>query len=208
MQIYQKQTIGMTVNRPKERLTIKKYKYIFVIVLIVISILLIGPLQLKTKVMKLIYPKKYERFVELYAKQYNVNENLIYAIIKAESNFEPKAISKKGAKGLMQLMEKTAEEVAEELDKTIISENISDKLLEVDTNIELGTKYILILLEKYKYIELALVAYNAGSGTVDSWIEKGIIKKDGTDIENVPYKETNQYVRKILRDYKIYQNLY
>lgn len=40
------------------------------------------------------------------------------------------------------------------------------------------------------------------------WIEKGIIKKDGTDIEKIPYKETNQYVRKILRDYKIYQNLY
>ena len=53
-----------------------------------------------------------------------------------------------------------------------------------------------------------LAAYNAGIGTVDIWIEKGVIKKDGSDIENIPYKETNNYVRKIVRDYKIYQRLY
>ncbi len=198
----------MTANKTKGEITIKKYTYIFVIVLIIISIVLIGPLQIKTKAMKLIYPKKYENLVKLYAEQYQVNENLIYAIIKAESNFEPKAVSQKGAKGLMQLMEETAKDVATKLDNKIKPENISDKLLDVDTNIELGTKYVSILLEKYKYIEIALVAYNAGIGTVDSWIEKGIIKENGSDIENVPYKETNQYVRKILRDYKIYQNLY
>ena len=57
-------------------------------------------------------------------------------------------------------------------------------------------------------IEIALAAYNAGIGTVDNWLEKEIIKKDGSDIENIPYKETNNYVRKILRDYKIYEKLY
>ena len=71
----------------------------------------------------------------------------------------------------------------------------------------MGTKYLSILLEKYQSVELAVTAYNAGIGTVDNWIEKGIIKNDGSDIENVPYKETNNYVRKILRDYKIYSNL-
>ena len=64
-----------------------------------------------------------------------------------------------------------------------------------------------MLLQKYENIELAVTAYNAGIGTVDNWIEKGIIKSDGSDIENIPYKETNNYVRKILRDYKIYRNL-
>lgn len=65
------------------------------------------------------------------------------------------------------------------------------------------------LLEKYddNYL-IALAAYNAGIGNVDEWIRKGIIKKDGSDIENIPYKETNNYVRKIVRDYKIYQELY
>ena len=47
-----------------------------------------------------------------------------------------------------------------------------------------------------------------GIGTVDNWIAKDIIKADGSDIENIPYKETNNYVRKILRNYEIYQSIY
>lgn len=63
-------------------------------------------------------------------------------------------------------------------------------------------------MERYKNNEIALAAYNAGIGTVDNWIEKGIIRADGSDIEKIPFKETNQYVRKILRDYEIYSELY
>ena len=65
-----------------------------------------------------------------------------------------------------------------------------------------------ILLDKYESTEVALAAYNAGIGTVDNWIEKGVIKADGSDIENIPYKETNNYVRKILSNYKMYKELY
>ena len=64
------------------------------------------------------------------------------------------------------------------------------------------------LLERYQNKGVALAAYNAGIGTVDNWIEKGVIQSDGSDIENIPFKETNQYVRKILRDYDIYCALY
>ena len=80
--------------------------------------------------------------------------------------------------------------------------------MNVDNNINIGTKYLETLLKKYNNLEVALAAYNAGIGTVDNWINKGIIKKDGSDIEKIPYKETNNYVRKILRDYKIYQKIY
>ena len=55
---------------------------------------------------------------------------------------------------------------------------------------------------------IAVAAYNAGIGTVDNWINQGIIKADGSDIENIPYKETNNYVRKIIKDYEIYKQLY
>ena len=158
--------------------------------------------------MKKIYPREYENLVKLYAEQYQVDENLIYAIIKAESNFEVSANSSKGAKGLMQLMEETAKDVAKKVDINIELETIEEKLLDADTNINLGTKYISILLERYNNIALVLTAYNAGIGTVDTWIEKGIIREDGEDIENIPYKEKNNYVRKVLRDYKIYQELY
>ena len=146
--------------------------------------------------------------MEIYSQKYQVDPNLIFAIIKAESNFNATAVSGKGAKGLMQLMEDTAKDVCKKVDTKIDTNKVGDKLLEADINIELGTKYISILLEKYNNIAIALTAYNAGIGTVDNWIEKGIIQNDGEDIQNIPYKETNNYVRKILRDYKIYQKIY
>ena len=100
----------------------------------------------------------------------------------------------------MQLRYSTAEEVADKLEIQLTEENI----LNPDININIGTKYISTLLDKYDSIEIALASYNAGIGNVDKWIEDGIIKADGSDIEKIPFKETNTYVRKILRDYKIY----
>ena len=110
--------------------------------------------------------------------------------------------------GLMQLMEETANDIAKKNDIELNTENTKDELFNIYKNIEIGACYLSVLLERYKNKEVALAAYNAGIGTVDSWIETGVIKKDGTDIENVPYKETNNYIRKILRDYKIYEDLY
>ena len=181
---------------------------IFIIVILIFVMILLGPLEAGTKLMKVMYSKKYENLIEMYSEKYQVDSNLIFAIVKAESNFNVSAVSSKGAKGLMQLMEDTAKDVAKKTDSKIDLDTIGEKLLHADTNIELGTKYISTLLEKYNNTALALTAYNAGIGTVDNWIEKGIIKENGEDIQNIPYKETNNYVRKILRDYKIYQKLY
>ena len=83
----------------------------------------------------------------------------------------------------------------------------NENILEPEVNIQLGTQYIASLLNKYDCVEVALAAYNAGSGNVDKWISAGKIKADGSDIENIPYKETNTYVRKIMRDYEVYRQL-
>lgn len=107
----------------------------------------------------------------------------------------------------MQLMESTAKDIIKKVNISITEGQIQEKLKEPEININLGTKYLSILLEKYTSLELAITAYNAGIGTVDNWIEKGIINKDGSNIEDIPYKETNNYVRKILRDYRIYSDL-
>ena len=151
-----------------------------------------------------IYKLEYSEYVEKYAKEYDVDKYLIFAIIKAESNFDQDAVSHREAKGLMQLMYSTAEEIAKKVNVDLNEENI----LEPYININLGTKYISMLIQKYGNINLALAAYNAGSGNVDGWIEKGTLKEDGSDIENIPFTETNNYVRKILRDYEIYIKLY
>ncbi len=181
---------------------------IILLIIIIVTIILLGPLQIQNKILKIIYPREFENFVTLYAKEYNVDENLIYAIIKAESNFDPNAVSGKSAKGLMQIVDETAIDIAKTLSLKLSEDELIEKLNDIDLNINLGTKYMSMLLKKYENIAIALTAYNAGIGTVDNWIEKGTIKSDGSDVENIPYKETNQYVRKILRDYKIYQKLY
>ena len=184
----------------------KNKKLLIFIIIILIVVVFFGVF--KNKILKIIYPKTYQEIVSTYAKKYNVDENLVFAVIKAESNFDKDAISNRNAIGLMQIMEETAKEVANKYNIQVNSKNAKEEILEVQNNINIGTKYLEILLEKYNNKEVAVAAYNAGIGTVDNWIEKGIIKADGSDIENIPYKETNNYVRKILRNYKIYQEIY
>ena len=184
-----------------------KYKMIIgtVIVVLIIAILFVV---FKDKLLKILYPKTYSEIISVYAEEYDVEENLIYAVIKAESNFESQAVSNRDAIGLMQIVEETAIDVAKKNNIDIDTENIEEEILDIDNNINIGTKYLSTLLTQYGNIEVSLAAYNAGIGTVNNWIKEGTIKEDGSDIENIPYKETNQYVRKILRDYKIYEELY
>ena len=184
-----------------------KYKIIIgtVIVVLIIAILFV---LFKDKLLKMLYPKTYSEIISVYAEEYDVEENLIYALIKAESNFESQAVSNRDAIGLMQIVEETAVDVAKKNNIEINTENIEEEILDIDNNINIGTKYLSTLLTQYGNIEVALAAYNAGIGTVNNWIEKQVIKADGSDIENIPYKETNNYVRKILRDYRIYNELY
>ena len=184
-----------------------KYKIIIgtVIMVLIITILFV---LFKDKFLKILYPKTYSEIISVYAEEYNVEENLIYAVIKAESNFDSSAVSNRDAIGLMQIVEETAIDVAKKNNIDIDTENIEEEILDIDNNINIGTKYLSTLLTQYGNIEVALAAYNAGIGTVNNWIDKQIIKADGSDIENIPYKETNNYVRKILRDYRVYNELY
>ena len=179
-----------------------------VIFLIALFIFIIFLILFKDSILKIFYPKKYEEIVSLYAKEYNVDENLIYAVIKAESNFDEKAVSNKNALGLMQIMEDTAKDIAKKNNIQVDENNARQDILDINNNINIGTKYLETLLEKYQNTELALAAYNAGTGNVDNWIEKNVLNKDGSNIENVPYKETNNYVRIILQNYKIYTKIY
>lgn len=189
----------------KEESYVKRKGIIYLILFISIIVFLFV---FKNDILKLFYPKKYEDIVSKYASEYNVDKNLIYAVMKAESDFNENAISNKGALGLMQIMEDTAKEIAKKNNIQIDENNSKEDILKVENNINIGTKYLSILLEKYNNIDLALAAYNAGTGNVDNWIEKEVLNEDGSNIENVPYKETNNYVRNILQNYKIYNMLY
>lgn len=175
------------------------------ITILLIYFMLFKILKIDKMVMKKMYPLKYSEYIEKYAKEYDIDPYLVYAIIKVESNFKTDAKSSSNAIGLMQIMESTAIETANKMDL-----NLTEKdLFEPELNIKIGVSYFTNLLDKYNdNYNLAIIAYNAGIGNIDKWIEEGTIKEDGTDIENVPFKETNNYVRKILRDYDIYKQLY
>ncbi len=175
------------------------------IILLAIYFVLFKILEVDKSVMKKIYPLKYSEYVEKYAKEYDIDPYMVYAIIKAESNFNENAKSNSDAIGLMQIMELTAIETANKMNLNITEEDLFDPEL----NISIGLKYFTDLLSKYNdNYYLAIIAYNAGIGNVDKWIADGTIKEDASDIENVQFRETNNYVRKILRDYDIYKELY
>ena len=173
------------------------------ITILIILILVICAFEIYSYMLRVMYPKNYADYVSKYSQEYGIDEKWIFALIKAESNFDPNSVSQSGAVGLMQLMETTAEEVANDIG----IENID--LKEPECNIRIGTKYFTDLIKYYNgNYNLAIVAYNAGIGTVAKWISNGVIKEDGSDIENIPYKETNNYIRKVLKNYRTYEELY
>ena len=169
----------------------KKFLVFSLIICILISIILIKFADF--------YKLEHYEIVEKYSEEFGLEKALIFAIIKNESGFDKEAISNKNAKGLMQILEETKQDVEKVL-------NISNlDLLSEEENILVGTKYLQILNDKYKDINLAIIAYNAGPGTVDKWLEEGKIAKD--NLENIPYKETANYLKRVLRDKKIYEKL-
>lgn len=204
---------------------------IFLVILIVIlaaTLILFKIVRIQDVVLRQIYPLQYETYVEKYSEKNNLDKYLVYAVIKVESNFKPEVTSSAGAIGLMQLMEETAVErlnvisynenssnennllnAASINEETDSSEPDNNDLYDPETNIKIGTSYLAYLIELYDgNIVLALTAYNAGLGNVEKWIKDGIIKADGSDIENIPYKETENYVRKILSSYQMYLKIY
>ena len=182
-----------------------KKKILILLIIIIILIAIYKIFNIENIILKHLYPIKYEEYVTKYSNELNIDPMLSYAIIKTESNFKEDVISKSGAIGLMQLMDNTAKEQAEKLN----GEYTNETLLNPEKNILLGLNYFSTLLDKFNqnYI-LAFTAYNAGLGNVQKWILNGTIKEDGTDIENIPFKETNMYVRKIINNYEMYKKLY
>lgn len=128
-------------------------------------------------------PAEFESIIDAHAKQYGIDKSLVKAVIAAESNYNPRAVSKKGASGLMQLMPKTAESL-----KVADCFNPSD-------NIRGGVRYLRFLLDTFKGdVSLALAAYNAGMSNVAKY--KGV----------PPFNETRNYIAKVMNYQRAYQS--
>ena len=163
------------------------------------------PYTLKPFILKERFPFYYDNEIEKYANRYGMEKELILAIIKQESKYERRALSWANAWGLMQLIPATAKDMAG-LAGIRIREN--RQLFDPDLNIHLGSLYLKQLSRMYDgRKEWMLAAYNAGPHRVKRW--RKIPGSDQTDvfIENIEFRETRDYVRKVMKNYWAYKLL-
>lgn len=156
--------------------------------------------------LRTIYPIHYKDIIEKYTNEYDIDPYLVVSIMKNESKFNPNAVSRKDAKGLMQIAPITGEWASEKLNIPNYSE---DMLFDPDLNIRIGVWYLSVL--KYEFnnnIELMIAGYNAGNGNVKKWLNNPEYSSDGKTLDTIPFNETRIYQKKVLRDYKIYSKIY
>lgn len=155
------------------------------------------------KIMSFFYPRKYSVYVEKYSDEYNLDENLVYSIIKAESKFNEKALSRRGAKGLMQIADITRDWAIERL-------NLDDDIdiYDPETNIKIGCWYLNTLYKEFGNTDLVIAAYNGGSGNVRKWLSEKEYSKDGENLDIIPFSETDSYLEKVKKNYELYNKLY
>ena len=158
---------------------------------LVLSIFVVGLVTFWLLFANVLFPIKYRNEIIAAAKTYSVDAALIASVINAESSFKKDKVSPKKAVGLMQLLPSTA--------ASLTSEEVD--LFNPKTNIMLGTKYLAYLINKFKDVETALFAYNAGEGNVTRWLTE----KGETKLRSCPFKETNAYVEKIKKSLEIYR---
>ncbi len=146
------------------------------------------------------YPRPYSDTVE----KSGVPPALAYAVMKAESGFCEDAVSRAGAVGIMQLKPSTAEFIC--LKKGI--PYFPERLAEGAYNAALGCAYLSYLLGRFPDEQTAVCAYNAGEGTVRSWLGCAEYSSDGVVLDAIPFPETRAYAKKVADFRKFYEILY
>ena len=167
---------------------------------------------------RILFPVRYHDKVKKYSERAGIDPTFILSLIRQESVFNPRANSSAGAKGLMQLMKKTARQEARRISSAYISSARKRQLIrkvrrrnglyDSETNIILGVHYLKRLLKRYKSVPLVLAAYNAGPAVVNRWMKTLSWKDPFYFIEMIPYNETRDYVKLILRNYFYYKTWY
>lgn len=155
---------------------------------------------------RLLYPFHFREEIMAAAAAQEIDPLLIAAVIHSESSFQEDAVSQEGARGLMQLMPSTAGWIAERKGESNFH---PDKLFEPRYNIAAGSWYLADLLRQFDgSVVIALAAYNGGRGHVQRWLEDKIWDGSEANLERIPFSETRMFVRRTLKNYRSYQDLY
>jgi soluble lytic murein transglycosylase len=153
---------------------------------------------------QILYPLAYWPTVSEISDRYSLDPFLLLAVMREESRFDPKARSIAGALGLMQIMPQTAYS----LDKQIRIDIADDSAIyDIRTNVTVGAYYLNSLLKEFGSLPLALAAYNAGHDKVRDWVKEGGYRSSDEFVEDIPYDETRNYVKRVLLTYLTYLSL-
>lgn len=153
-----------------------------------------------------IYPIPYKDIIFQEARYNGMDPFLMAAIVKTESNFNTLAVSPKGARGLMQIMPDTGSWVAKQ---SGLEDFSPARLFEPAFNIRIGAWYLADLHQEFKEDPvLVLAAYNGGRGNVKKWIKQENWNIKNQNLDQIPFPETRQFVRKVLWHQKVYKYLY
>ncbi len=156
-------------------------------------------------VYRLIYPVLYHDLLAAEARRHRIDPALVAALIRQESSFTPRAVSRAGARGLMQVMPSVGRSIARARGYPLWDPAL---LLEPDVSLELGTSHLADALRQYPDLTRALAAYNAGGSRVTRWNRKAGVSDPEIFAERIPFDETRDYVRIVQRNVEMYKVLY
>lgn len=176
------------------------YVFMFITLLSLVCCLLVSP-----RIGRLFYPFHYRDTIQSYAAAYNLDPMLVAAVIYTESGFRCRAVSERGARGLMQVMPSTAQWVAEQMGALYAPEMLFD----VEYNIQIGCWYLADLYSIFGgETVVVLAAYNGGRGEVRRWLEQGIWDGTLAGLEQIPFSETRTFIMRVLEAHRKYRQIY
>ena len=175
----------------------KNLTKVILIIILCITIISVGIIMLVNH----FYPVQHLDIVFNYSEIYDLEPELILAVIHAESRFRESVVSRAGASGLMQIMPDTAYWLAERIG---LSDFDYSQIFAPEINIHLGSYYLYTLIMHFGDIETALAAYNAGRGNVSRWLNNPDYSSDGKTLDYIPFPETREYVRRVMENKRVY----
>jgi soluble lytic murein transglycosylase len=153
-----------------------------------------------------LFPRPYWSDLKKYSLAHGLDPYLVASLIRQESEFNPLAVSRANAVGLMQLLPKTGKVVAHQ---ESLKHYNATQLFTPAVNLQLGTRYFRGMVDKFGgSFEHALAAYNAGSDRVEEWVGQGPYRDSPEFVESIPFTETREYVQAIMRNAAVYKQLY
>lgn len=152
-----------------------------------------------------LFPKPYWADLKKFSSSNALDPYLVASLIRQESEFNPAAVSRANAVGLMQLLPKVGKGVAKQEKLKRFS---TQQLFTPAVNLQLGTRYFRSMVDKFGAFEYALAAYNAGADRVQDWLAQGKYRDPQEFVESIPFTETREYVQAILRNENVYRQLY